>query len=185
MIKMVAITHQTFGITFGLGAILLLQLFGIYPSGVEETIIYFSLVLLGSLLPDLDTPRSKLGRKLWPIAFIISIFVKHGTATHSLLFVVGVIVTSGLIFGMLQLSWFYTLGIGLGTLSHVVGDWLTKSGVPLLYPFRTERFKAPVTFRTSSLREGLVCLSLFVVNILLFATLLKTPYKPFFSLFNT
>ncbi|WP_170853861.1 metal-dependent hydrolase, partial [Mycobacterium tuberculosis] len=115
------------------------------PEGIGETIFFFLLVLLGSLLPDLDTTKSKLGRKLWPIAFLISLFVKHRTATHSLLFVGGVIISSGFAVIILKLTWFYALAIGLGTISHITGDWLTSRGVPLLYPFRKERFKAPIT----------------------------------------
>lgn len=175
---MIAVTHQTFGITFGLIAIIILQLVGIHPEGIGETIFFFLLVLLGSLLPDLDTTKSKLGRKLWPIAFLISLFVKHRTATHSLLFVGGVIISSGFAVIILKLTWFYALAIGLGTISHIAGDWLTSRGVPLLYPFRKERFKAPITFRTGSWTERWLCLGLIVLNVLLLfgLTNLTIPY---------
>ncbi|MGV3266082.1 MULTISPECIES: metal-dependent hydrolase [Cytobacillus] len=175
---MIAVTHQTFGITFGLIAIIILQLVGIHPEGIGETIFFFLLVLLGSLLPDLDTTKSKLGRKLWPIAFLISLFVKHRTATHSLLFVGGVIISSGFAVIILKLTWFYALAIGLGTISHITGDWLTSRGVPLLYPFRKERFKAPITFRTGSWTERWICLGLIALNLLLFfgLTNLTIPY---------
>lgn len=182
---LIAVTHQAFGITLGLITIVILQLFGIHPEGVKETIIFFALVLLGSLLPDLDTTKSKLGRRLWPVAFLISLFVKHRTATHSLLFVSGVIVSSGVVVIVLKLTWFYTLALGLGTMSHIIGDWLTSRGVPLLYPFRKERFKAPITFRTGSWTERWVCFGLMIINVLLYFGMsnLTIPYRLLFYFF--
>lgn len=168
---MIAVTHQTFGITFGLITVFFLQLFNIQPNGIGESLIFFVLVLLGSLLPDLDTPKSKLGRKFWPISFIISLFVKHRTATHSLLFVAVVGAVSGILFATFSSSWFFILAITVGTSSHIVGDWLTKRGVPFLYPFKKERFKAPITFETDGFVEKILCLVLIGINILLFIVL--------------
>lgn len=173
---MIAITHQMFGLTFGLIAILFLQLFRFTPSGWLDTILFLTLVLFGSLLPDLDTPHSKLGRKFWPISFVISLFVKHRTATHSLLFLGIVLVISGIVCFSLRLSFIYTLAIGIGTFSHLLGDWLTKSGVPFLYPFKKDRFKAPFTFKTNSFKEKMLCLALIGFNILLFLLYSSSPW---------
>ncbi|WP_180954676.1 hypothetical protein [Bacillus sp. V5-8f] len=49
---MKAITHQTFGITFGLSSLLTLEPLNIQPEGVTETTVFFSLFLFGSLLPE-------------------------------------------------------------------------------------------------------------------------------------
>jgi membrane-bound metal-dependent hydrolase YbcI (DUF457 family) len=43
--------------------------------------------------------------------------------------------------------------VGLGALVHVLGDWLTRSGVPLAWPFtvrgkRWWMFRSPVAFHT-------------------------------------
>lgn len=171
---MVAVTHQTFGVTFGLLSILLIQFFGMKPEGLIDTIIFFVLVLFGSLLPDLDTPHSKLGRKFWPISFLISLFVKHRTATHSLLFFIIVVGVSGLLVNMFDLSWFYAIGISVGTLSHLVGDMLTNRGIPLLYPFVKKSFRMPLTFRTGSAKESVICMGLIFMNIILFLYLSGT-----------
>ncbi|WP_121616653.1 metal-dependent hydrolase [Virgibacillus halodenitrificans] len=175
---MMAATHQTFGITFGLITLILLQLFGFYPSGIVEIIVFFLLVLLGSLLPDLDTPNSKLGRKLWPISFIISRFVKHRTATHSLLFITIVGAIGSFLCSVLDQSQFYAMGLTIGTISHIAGDGLTNTGVPLLYPFMKKRFRTPLTFSTGSLRERGVFYLLIVINVLLFFTVtdVTIPY---------
>lgn len=183
MIFMMAVTHQTFGITFGLLTMILLQLIGVHPGDSLEIIVFFLLVLLGSLLPDLDTPNSKLGRKLLPISLLLSLFVKHRTATHSMLFVVIVGIGSSLLCSILGLSQFYAFGLVIGTISHIAGDWLTNRGVPLLYPFMKKRFKAPVTFSTGSLRERGVFYLLVVVNVLLFFTVtgVEIPYTQLLS----
>lgn len=180
---MMATTHQTFGITFGLITLILLQLIGFYPSGLIEVIVFFLLVLLGSLLPDLDTTKSKLGRKLLPISFVISLFVKHRTATHSLLFVAVVGGISSFLCNALGVSQFYCLGLVIGTISHIAGDGLTNRGVPLLYPFIKRRFKAPLTFPTGSLKERWVFYLLVVVNFLLFfkVTGVDIPYDQLLS----
>ncbi|MDT0331837.1 metal-dependent hydrolase [Nocardiopsis sp. DSM 44743] len=49
--------------------------------------------------------------------------------------------------------WLVGLTVGVGALTHLLGDWLTKSGVPLAWPFtvrgkRWWMFHSPVPFRT-------------------------------------
>lgn len=49
--------------------------------------------------------------------------------------------------------------LGMGCVFHTLGDWLTRGGVPLLYPFTKKRWAAGL-FRTGSGAEtgvGLVC----------------------------
>lgn len=170
---MLAPTHQNFGLTFGLAALIIVQLFGMTPANLVELIGFFLLILFGSLLPDLDTPNSKLGRKLWPISFVLSLFVKHRTATHSFLFI-GIVATIGLVaLYPLTESLYIALAVAIGTSSHIAGDWLTNSGVPLLHPFIKKRFRAPVTFYTGSFKEKIVSLGLAVINVGLFFFLLS------------
>jgi inner membrane protein len=160
---MIAVTHQTFGLTFGLIAILLLQIFGIKPEGLVDSTFYYFLVLLGSLLPDIDTYNSKLGRKVPLLSVLIKVIFGHRGITHSLLFVALVGIVSSLL--LANFSWLFVLGLTLGTLSHITGDFLTKSGVPLLAPFTNKRFRAPITFATRTFPEFLVCGFLVILNV--------------------
>ncbi|OLT27566.1 hypothetical protein BJF83_18510 [Nocardiopsis sp. CNR-923] len=49
--------------------------------------------------------------------------------------------------------WLVGAAVGAGTVTHVLGDWLTRSGVPLAWPVvvrgkRWWMFRSPVAFRT-------------------------------------
>jgi len=49
---------------------------------------------LGSLLPDIDSPHSYIGRKFWPVSWVVSSAVRHRGVTHSLfalLFLLGIL----------------------------------------------------------------------------------------------
>ncbi|MBM7554344.1 metal-dependent hydrolase [Thalassobacillus pellis] len=62
---MLATGHQVMGFTFGMITITMLQNFSIAPGDTMDVILFFVFVLFGSLLPDIDTPRSRLGNKFW------------------------------------------------------------------------------------------------------------------------
>lgn len=101
---------------------------------------------LGGLLPDIDHPGSKLGRALYPIAWVINKIFGHRGATHSLLaffltsvlFLIPSFVMGGVV-GFLYTQ--FAIGISVGFLSHLLLDMSTKSGVPLLYPFTRKSFR--------------------------------------------
>ena len=104
------------------------------------------MAVLGGLLPDLDHPRSWVGRRLalisWPLARLFG----HRGITHSLLAV----------FGVSALWWWLANPTApqlatvplvepllVGYLSHLIADGLTPAGVPLLWPNR-RRFTVPL-----------------------------------------
>lgn len=112
---------------------------------------------LGCLAPDLDHPSSWIGRRLWFVSLPLSALFGHRGLTHSLLATIG---------ATALLAW-YTVSVRLtpwlvaffvGYLSHLVGDWLSSSGVPLLWPIK-RKFQAPLTVPTGGAGEwGLRCL---------------------------
>lgn len=76
-----------------------------------------ALVVIGSLLPDIDHAGSALGKS---VPFVSKLF-KHRGITHSLL--------------MLIICWFLMSPyIAVGVASHILLDMLTKQGVKLLWP---------------------------------------------------
>ena len=100
------------------------------------------MALASALLPDLDHPRSLLGRQLPWISGPLSRLFGHRGFTHSLLAVgMGV-------WGLAQveapwlLSGAVKAALIVGYLSHLLGDWLTPMGIPLLWPWR-RRFRLP------------------------------------------
>ena len=82
----------------------------------------FGLGLLFSLIPDLDTPKSLLGRLFPPSKWLNTRF-GHRTLTHSALF--------------LGLSYIVGPAAFLGLASHILLDLLTPSGVQLAWPQNT------------------------------------------------
>lgn len=64
---------------------------------------------------------------------------------------------------LMPLSWLNTmlLGVALGYLFHIMGDFLSKSGVPLLYPFTKKRFKIYL-YTTGKISETIVLIVILV-----------------------
>jgi inner membrane protein len=105
--------------------------------------------MLGSLLPDIDHPKSFVGRRLWFISVPIASVFGHRGMTHSLL-AIGLwvwLMTCGL-------AWEQDMVVAaaVGYLTHLAGDWMTVGGIPLLWPWR-RRFQSPFGFKSGGVTE--------------------------------
>lgn len=101
---------------------------------------------LGGLLPDIDHPKSWVGRRMRTVSLLISAVFGHRGITHSLLAVVACL------FGLLIVGkGAIAPAVLVGYLSHLGCDSLTKSGVPLLWPWR--RPFGPRLLRTGGVVE--------------------------------
>ncbi|WP_368502668.1 metal-dependent hydrolase (plasmid) [Alkalihalophilus sp. As8PL] len=169
---MLAVTHQIFGLTWGLLAILLINFIGLTP-WMQSTIfelnylLFLFFVLIGSIFLDIDEPGSKIGRMIPVIPHLFKLLFGHRTISHTLLFIV---VLTGVCYGGLNTlgvadSLLYSIGLGIGMLSHAIGDSMTPHGVPLLWPFIPQKIRTPITFRTGSYKERLVASVLALVNV--------------------
>ncbi|WP_254073084.1 metal-dependent hydrolase [Acidisphaera sp. S103] len=94
--------------------------------------IYLGLAVAGSLLPDIDHPKSWVGRRTRPVSTAIASTFSHRGITHSALAVVGLT--------MLLLHAGYRRGgvsaLVVGYLSHLAADMLTPQGLRLAWPLR-------------------------------------------------
>lgn len=104
---------------------------------------------LGSLLPDIDHPKSFLGRRVRFLSVPISATLGHRGLTHSLIAII--------LFSMFLASFAESLpsvitALCIGYLSHLLGDFMTKGGIPLFYPIRA-RIRMPFAFRTGGKTE--------------------------------
>ena len=95
--------------------------------------VFLALAGFGSLLPDIDSPRSHLGRKIPLLPALLKGTVGHRGALHSLAAGFGIAVLAG-IFGGPRTG----LALAAGYLAHLAGDILTNSGVPLFWPLKTK-----------------------------------------------
>ncbi|MFG0832713.1 metal-dependent hydrolase [Aeromonas bivalvium] len=121
--------------------------------------------LATSLLPDLDHPKSVLGQKVRWISVPLSRLFGHRGFTHSLLAVA--LCAWGL--GSNAMTDLMPVAVKdaliLGYLSHLLGDWLTPAGIPLLWPIK-QRFRLPGwPLRSGSAMEtGFCTLSLLIAG---------------------
>ena len=116
---------------------------------VNKAIFYF-MVGVGALLPDIDNARSSMGRKLGPVSKGIQHVAGHRTIFHSLL---GLVLGSLLAFGLERLAVFLLgqrgfvlpaqligeshlvfFAVLFGCVMHIAADALTEGGVPLFWP---------------------------------------------------
>ncbi len=136
---MTAQGHLLFSVT----CVLLAHKVELTPALADASLWHIVPIALASaLLPDLDHPRSLLGRQLPWISGPLSRLFGHRGFTHSLLAVgMGV-------WGLAQVEapWLLSGAVKdaliVGYLSHLLGDWLTPMGIPLLWPWR-RRFRLP------------------------------------------
>ena len=122
---MIAPTHIAFGLLTTTGV------FSLFSHSLHNNLPAVGAVILGSLLPDVDSPRSSLGRLVPFISVPIERRWGHRTVTHCLLAVaVLVVVLSPLLF----LKGTIYVALLIGYMSHLLADCGTKSGCPLFLP---------------------------------------------------
>jgi len=129
--------------------------------------ITFSLVsMVGALVPDIDTPTSKLGRKVPFISIPLNLSLGHRGAMHSLL--AGVLVGIGTValnvFGGNNM-WLYAFLLGF--VAHLIGDLFTNSGIPLLYPFSKKHYALKV-FHTGGICDYLLTVGMTVLALYIY-----------------
>lgn len=111
-------------------------------------------VVAGSLLPDIDHPKSWLGRRLLPISVPLTMLVGHRGVTHSLLAVVAmafVLTFYGSVAGGVVTA------LCIGYVVHLAGDFVTNSGIPLFWPIK-RRYRLPLA-TTGGIVEPVIVLA--------------------------
>ena len=110
--------------------------------------------VFASLIPDIDTPKSKVGRKVKVFSWILNIVFGHRRLFHSLFFV-------GVLSGMI---WVFSveiaLGFFVGYFSHLLIDGLNREGIRLFWPFK---FKIKGFIKTGSFLEHVLFFVLVVL----------------------
>jgi inner membrane protein len=94
--------------------------------------IDLALVVAGSLLPDIDHPKSWIGRRTRPISTAIASALGHRGITHSA-FAVAALTMLPLHAGYRRAG---VSALAIGYLSHLAADTLTPRGLRLTWPLR-------------------------------------------------
>lgn len=161
---MTAKGHTTLAITVGLAAQQLLV-----PQMNAEPVwllAYYVALVNGALLPDLDEPGSRIGRR-WPfLSHFLALFTTHRGVTHYL--IVPLAIAVPLFFIDNDPLFYLVLGLAVGVLAHDMGDMLTKGGiVGFFYPFMQNRrvgIPRRYAFYTNSIEEYGVIAGLLLIN---------------------
>lgn len=114
-----------------------------------------AMTALGSLLPDLDHPKSILGSR-FPL--VAALGVKHRGWMHSLL---GLVVFSTL---AALISPSLVPGVTLGYLLHLIADSLNPAGIAWFYPLYKKRWHI-IGIRTGGVME-------YVLNLLVICAII-------------
>ncbi|MFI4846888.1 MAG: metal-dependent hydrolase [Candidatus Makana argininalis] len=117
-------------------------------------------VLLTCLLPDIDHPKSFLGKKIKWLSVPLNKVLGHRGFTHSLFILV-------LFIFFFKINIFLKKNIPIdsfqsmiiGYISHIISDILTPLGVPLFWPFKF-RFVLPL-LNKNKYKEKILCIFLF------------------------
>lgn len=115
-------THTVFGLLAGL---LLLKHFN------TEWFLFLPLVMLGSLLPDIDHENSKINNIL-PVTKLVPRLFKHRGFFHSVW--PAVLAYLGLHIARLD---YIGIPLAIGYAAHLFSDCLTRQGCNLLHPVAT------------------------------------------------
>ena len=100
----------------------------LFVQHVNDKLIFIGMVLLATVLPDLDSGFSSWGRHL--IFRPLQFFVKHRGIIHS--FTIGVLISVAIAFFWPVAS----LGFFIGYSVHLICDSFTKEGIQPFWPLR-------------------------------------------------
>ena len=133
---MLAPTHSVFGVFLTL---IILAVFGI-QWGLHWTIILFA--ILGSVIPDIDHPRSVIGKIFYPVAVFLERRFGHRTVTHSLIgwaiataiFAVATLLIILTLHTDKGLSLRWLAAFSISYFSHLILDMFTPRGSQMFWP---------------------------------------------------
>ena len=123
--------------------------------------LFIFFITLGAVFPDLDEPNSFIGRKLFFISYPLRwLGLKHRTITHSFIFPVAAVSIAMFLYNIPLLLFLY------GYCMHLIGDMLTITGIPALYPLSKKYYNLvpqKLRFRTGSTIEYILISLLFLI----------------------
>ena len=149
---------------------------------IVQKAVFYLMVGLGALLPDIDNANSTLGHKLGWVSRGIQRLAGHRTLFHSIL---GLVLGSLLALGLEQLVSFLLIQQGytpsadvvqgshlvffavlFGCMMHIATDAMTEGGVPLLWP-KPRRYGFPPNphwrFKTGTWPEFVIVWSFMIL----------------------
>lgn len=132
---------------------------------VYEKPEYLALTLFSSVAPDIDYPKSVIGKVFLPLSKWIEKNHGHRTITHSLLACVIYTLVISLIQTLTGAN-NITLIAFTAYFSHLIFDMCTRSGIPFFYPLQNYRCVLPANpklrLKTGDMRAEFMIFSCFI-----------------------
>lgn len=125
--------------------------------------VFGTVLVIASLIPDIDIQNSIVGRRFWPASSIINLMLGHRGLMHTIF---PPLVAALLLF----ITGYNLLGIAfmIGYMTHLLADAVTIQGIMLFFPL--SKIKASGPIRTGGVLEyGILLLALMALY-RLFAT---------------
>jgi inner membrane protein len=140
-------THLVVALFFGL----------IFLNYFENKLLFLSIVLISTFIPDIDSRFSKLGKRI--IFRPLQFFAGHRKIFHSFLFLG--LISFPLFFISKLIFYGFVLGYGL----HLFLDCFTIRGIRLFYPFE---YKIKGFVRTGSFFENVLFYIFLFIDVAIF-----------------
>jgi inner membrane protein len=146
-----------------------------------DTLMVLTLLIIGSLLPDIDHPRGFLARQSYLFRRTskgISKFVTHRGIVHSLL---AALIATAIVWVIAMFYRWEALAVAcffLGFISHLAADSLNPTGIKWLQPFSKAKVKDGI--RTGSATEKF----LFLIILIAISAIVYTVHPELFSILS-
>lgn len=121
---------------------------------------------IGSLMPDIDTPKSIVGQLTVPVSFILNRLIGHRTYTHDPAIWIPLAIVLTRMYPLM-------FGFFIGYLGHIFLDGLTEEGIPVFYFFNKKLFHLipkGLRFKSNSMVVRIVTTAMSVLTILVIWT---------------
>ncbi|MHC3995657.1 metal-dependent hydrolase [Thiomicrolovo sp. ZZH C-3] len=118
--------------------------------------MYYGIILFACLFPDIDEPKSRIGRRLPLSHFLKFMGLEHRAWTHRL--ILPLIIAAAALLADDAYIRLWILSFAFGVLLHDVGDLLTKGGIdgffwPLFPEAKAGLLPRSLRFYTRSIHE--------------------------------
>lgn len=123
---------------------------------IENPIIFLPVVLFATIIPDIDTRFSKIGKH--KIFRIFNFFVKHRGITHSFTFLA--IISASIFLSFKEILLPFALAYSL----HLLLDSMTIAGISPLYPLK---FRIRGKIKTGGFIEMILFVSFLLIDMFL------------------
>ena len=146
-------THAAFALLIGMLSLKYLN--------VPSTFFFLAMVCIASMLADIDSSNSKIGRKLPALSWFIERAFGHRNFFHSIFPLIAVAVILFYFLDWNVAGAAFLIGYG----SHLFTDSFTRMGVGIFHPFYRKRITGFI--RTGSLTEYFIFFLLLALNLMI------------------